>query len=405
MDTAVTDQGGVAVFKKNVNLTGGVFILNMGRRRYMEFLLTQDTEIEISVDTLDLLGKTIFVGSQENTIYYDFLKKKAFNDYQMIHLNQKIKSGKYSVDSVRIFKNLVALYQKQEVQNKERIVASKSGTFLAHLLKTGIIPEIPGGMRDSDKGVWMKKHFFDNVDFKDGRLAYSPVFIDLYKSYVSLFGVPDIGHVVEAVDFIIEKSKVDSVNYKWTLYFLTSTFERSAARGQDIVFVHLVEKYYKKETCWWLAEEQMRRMTDRSAILKHLFIGAECVDFKARDSSGAEIHLHQQIDKVTVLFFWNYDCKHCVQEGPVLAEWIKRHSEFKLITACVGPDVEKWKEKLREFGWPGCHLIDEEGEANFIQNYGINHTPEYFVIGKDKKIRAKYIASTKALESFLKEGK
>jgi thiol-disulfide isomerase/thioredoxin len=106
-----------------------------------------------------------------------------------------------------------------------------------------------------------------------------------------------------------------------------------------------------------------------------------------------------------VLYFWAYDCKHCLEETPKLVAWIKEHPKVNLITACATPDEDKWKEKLREFKMPGFHFIDPELKANYNYIYSITATPQIFVIDKNKKILGKYIDDTKALDVFLRARK
>jgi hypothetical protein len=90
---------------------------------------------------------------------------------------------------------------------------------------------------------------------------------------------------------------------------------------------------------------------------------------------------------------------------PNLDAWLKRHPEINLITACLLPDEDEWKEKLKQFKLTGTHLIDSNGRANYIETYSISSTPQFFVIGKDKKIMAKYILDTEELNTFFKSKK
>src|SRR5207237_10912229 len=128
-----------------------------------------------------------------------------------------------------------------------------------------------------------------------------------------------------------------------------------------------------KGKSWWLSKEQLNIMFKRSQVLKKLFIGAVCPDFTAADSAEKPVNLHKTINGLTVLYFWSYDCEHCIEETPKLIKWIKGHPNVHLITACVAPGEEKWKEKLNEFArktgsskLPGTHVLDPDLKANNV---------------------------------------
>ena len=400
LDTSMTNTEGTAVFAKDYQLTGGVFILYLTPRKALEFLLTDENIFTINIDTADISGKTTFAGNRENTVYYDFLRKINFNNYQMEIIRTKINSLKYQGDSLNLLKAMGESYLKQGGLLKKQLIEKNKGSFIANLISAEIKPE---KKHVSNSLLWLretKKHFFDQVNFADERLAYSPVLFNLYEEYIQNFTTKNGDSLIASCDTILKKAAVGKENFKWSLYFLSSYFERSDLKGQDKAFVHLVEEYYQKGKCWWQTKEQTDNMIRRAEVLKKLFVGGVCPDFTAVDSSEKEVTLHQKINKTTVLYFWAYDCKHCLEETPKLIEWIKKHPKVNLITACCTPDEDKWKEKLKLFKMPGTHLIDPEMKANYNYVYSITATPQIFVIDKDKKIIGKYIYDTKELEEF-----
>ena len=81
---------------------------------------------------------------------------------------------------------------------------------------------------------------------------------------------------------------------------------------------------------------------------------------------------------------------------------MKKHPELNLVTACVLPDEDEWKEKLKLFKLPGTHLIDTDRKANYVETYSITGTPQIFVMNKNKIITAKYIADIQELDEFFK---
>ncbi|MGZ3861883.1 MAG: redoxin domain-containing protein [Bacteroidia bacterium] len=400
VDTLTTNEGGEGLFVGKQKLTGGIFVIYLTTNSALEFLLTDSLPFTIITDTTDILNKTSFIDSKENGIYYYFLKKLRSNQYQEEMLKRKLNNC--PTDSVTVIKNMILLYQKQEKLLKQQTIERNKGTFVAKLLKADTHADQPENMNHQQWKDWSKSHFFDNIDFNDDRMAYSPVLFKSYKEYINTQVVHTPDSLIAACDLILKKAAASKENFKWSLYFLSSSFERSAVQGQDKVFVHLVDDYYAKYKAWWLSKDQLIKMERHSDVLKNLFVGSVCPDFTAIDSTGKNVNLHAKISKLTILYFWSYDCQHCLEETPKLAAFIKRNPKINLVTACATPDEDKWKEKLKLFKMPGTHVIDPEMKANYVYKYNIFSTPEIFVIDKDRKILAKYLSDTKELEEFLK---
>ena len=90
-DTSLTNGEGIAVFESDEKLTGGVYLFFLSSKKAFEFLLTDENNFTVSVDTADIMGSISFTDSKENTAYYDFLKKYKFDEYQMEVLQKKLK--------------------------------------------------------------------------------------------------------------------------------------------------------------------------------------------------------------------------------------------------------------------------------------------------------------------------
>ena len=399
-DTSLTNGEGVAVFESNENLTGGVYLFFLSNKKAFEFLMTDENTFTVSVDTADIMGSIVFTGAKENTAYYEFLKKYKFNEFQMEVLQKRVKNKTTRQDSIPILKKLTSTYQLQLLEFKKQTVAKNPNTFVGDLIQASIAIEVPGKLSDKGKAAYLKNHFLDNVHFSDEKLAYSNVLYVNYTNYINECGFPEIDSVIACCDTILRRASASKEVFKWSLYFLGNSFERSAITGQDKIFVHLVEEYYKKDRGWWLTDEQLKKIIRRSDAMKKVFIGAVCPNFTATDSAGKAVDFHKQITKTTILYFWSYDCKHCLEETPKLAVWMKKHPDINLVTACVLPDEDEWKEKLKLFKLPGTQVIDTDRKANYMEIYSITGTPQIFIMNKDKVIMAKYIADMQELDEF-----
>jgi thiol-disulfide isomerase/thioredoxin len=404
-DTSLTNGEGIAVFESEEKLTGGVYLFFLSNKKAFEFLMTDENTFSVSVDTADIMGSIAFTDTKENTAYYEFLKKYKFNEFQMEVLQKRLHKKTTRQDSIPILKKLITAYQQQLLQFKKQAVAKNPNTFVGDLIQASIAIDVPSSLNGKAKAAYLKNHFLDNIHFNDDKLAYSNVLHVNYTNYINECGFPETDSVIACCDTILRRASASKEVFKWSLYFLGNSFERSAITGQDKIFVYLVEEYYKKDRSWWLTDEQLKKIIRRSDAMKKVFIGAVCPNFMATDSAGKDVDFHKQITKTTILYFWSYDCSHCMQETPKLAVWMKKHPDINLVTACVLPDEDEWKEKLKLFKLPGTHVIDTDRKANYIETYNITGTPQIFILNKDKVITAKYIADIQELDEFFKSKK
>ena len=90
-----------------------------------------------------------------------------------------------------------------------------------------------------------------------------------------------------------------------------------------------------------------------------------------------------------VLVFWSSTCGHCLRELPALHKRLKGNSNVKVIAIGLEDDEVNWKKesaKLNDFE----HAIAlGKWESDYADLYGIDSTPTYFILDKDKKIIAK----------------
>ena len=87
-----------------------------------------------------------------------------------------------------------------------------------------------------------------------------------------------------------------------------------------------------------------------------------------------------------VVLFWSSTCSHCLYEVPKFYKYIETKPNIKVIAVGLedGPDNwEKVKQKFPDF----IHVYGAGHWDNEIGNdYGVNATPTYFILDKDKHI-------------------
>jgi cytochrome c biogenesis protein CcmG/thiol:disulfide interchange protein DsbE len=114
--------------------------------------------------------------------------------------------------------------------------------------------------------------------------------------------------------------------------------------------------------------------------------------FVLRDSSGKTARLSKYRGKVVLLDFWATWCTGCKKEMPWFAEFQRKYAKEGLAVLGVSMDDDGWKTLkpfLAEHPIPYRILLGDESTA---QSYGIRGMPDTFLIDRQGRLAAAYIA-------------
>jgi thiol-disulfide isomerase/thioredoxin len=292
------------------------------------------------------------------------------------------------------------------------------------------VPKASNGRPDSLLVYnYYKKHYWDNVDFKDDGTMRNPFFYNKLKRYFESVIVTHPDSAVVEVDRVLEKTKFGTMLYKTVLSNLVYTFESSKRMGYDKVFVHLSDKYFKtgKASGIYDDESVVSKIIKRADLLKPLLIGAtapelsmiKAEDFpivkamgfeSAKNSEEATKVYYANANKLAKMFlnlssvsadylilvFWDVDCGHCQKEIPKLIEVFndlkKEKKDVKVYSVYTLHEGEKYLKYIAEKGlsdW--INVYDGAHINNVTVKYDVYSTPVIYVLDKNKTIKAKRI--------------
>ena len=435
-DTCTTIKNGRIVFKGKTKLDKGIYsLVSQKKTIYFDFFIddqTQKLELNSDIAKNDLEGLSANV-SLEND-FFDYIKfinkqNKEFQDYRT-SINVKTKKDTLLLnDKQKVLDKRIQAYEQNFLEkNKATYIADVINLKMEKVLQD--IPKASNGRLDSIVAYnYYKKHYWDNIDFKEEASMRNPFFFPKLKKYFTsvILSQPDSVNV--EVDRILDKTKQGSLLYKYILAHLTYTYETSNIMGLDKVFVHISDQYFKTGKAVGIYDDEsvITKIIKRADLLKPLLIGSMAPDLsmiKAEDyetvkKMGFEAaknseeatkvyyanestlnkmfnHLYSVNADFIVLVFWDVDCGHCQKEIPKL---IKLYNELKqdkkdvkVYSVYTLHEGEKYLKYIADNGlqdwinvYDGAHL------NNVINKYDIYSTPVIYVLDKNKKIKAKRI--------------
>lgn len=399
-DSCLADAQGSFVFKGKEKLGGGIYLVVIPGKRYFEVLIDKEQNFSLETDTVDFVKHMKIKGSQENTVFYDYLKfigEKSKSIEPLRAEFETVKSDPVKSEDVR---KRMAVIDSSVITYKDEFMKNNPDFLLTKVFKVTEevkMPEIPKKADGSLDSLFMynyyKAHFFDNIDLKDDRLLRTPVFHPKLEQYFKKLTLQMPDSINKEADQIIAQLNPGSEMFKYVVWWVTNTYETSNIMGMDAVFVHMVETYYTKEKAFWVDDAQLYKIQDRARVLKPILVGTKVKNIVLNDSLGRPHSLYDVKSKYTVLYFWDPDCGHCQKITPKLKEsYDKIKSKgVQVFAVCTEVEIDKWKKFIREKDLNWINVADPELHNNFRHDFDITTTPQIFLLDENKNIIAKKI--------------
>jgi peroxiredoxin len=400
-DSAVVDNQGRFKFEnKDGSLERGIYMVVMPDKRYFEFLIDSIQNFTMETDSSDYIGKMKIKGSPENILFYEYLNFITPRGKNAEALRAQQNEPETDAKTKAKIKEELAQLDKEVNDFKKNIQEKQPNSFVAKMFRSMTEPEIPeppvleNGAKDSLFVFrYYKEHYWDNIDFSDDWIVRSPLYASRLKRYVENLTVQIPDSINKTADYLLEKAEVSPDIFKYTLWFITNTYERSNIMGMDAVFVHMVENYYMTGKAFWVDPTQLEKIAERAMTLKPILIGKTAPNILMRDLKNAIVPLHSVKAKYTILYFWDPDCGHCKKVTPLVRDIYKQYKDKGVQAYAVCMDVESDKMKKfiedKELNW--INVYDPYHQTNFRKHYDINSTPVLYLLNEKKEIIAKRI--------------
>lgn len=411
IDSAKLDNNSVAIFKGNKKLPGGIYLVGYPNKAgFFEILVDKQQQFSIKADTATLSKGAQFENSPDNVLFVNYQQYMSEKGKKIAALQQQLKTAAGKTDSTKITDEL-ANEDKAVTTYREDIIKKNPAAMLSTLLVTMREPELTGALKNpanKEDSVlaynFYKSHYWDGVNFWDGRLAYTPFFEDKIDKYFSQLVVPNPDSVIKEIDWMLGYASINEEMNRFLLIKFVNRYLNQKYMWEDAVFVHLFEKYFSQKTYSWLNETGKKTITDRAYSLMANILGTPASDVELPDPNGTPVSLYALQAEFTIVAFWDPTCGHCKEVLPKLdsfyrAKW--KADGLKMYAVAKETDGTKkdWlnfisDNKLQE--WSHVYYSKEadksrtdNGIPGYSQLYDVQSFPTLYLLDKEKRIIAK----------------
>ncbi len=411
IDSAKLDNNSVAVFKGNKKLPGGIYLVGYPNKAgFFEILVDKQQQFSIKADTATLSKGAQFENSPDNVLFVNYQQYMSEKGKKIAALQQQLKTAAGKTDSTKITDEL-ANEDKAVNTYREDIIKKNPAAMLSTLLVTMREPELTGALKNpanKEDSVlaynFYKSHYWDGVNFWDGRLAYTPFFEDKIDKYFSQLVVPNPDSVIKEIDWMLGYASINEEMNRFLLIKFVNRYLNQKYMWEDAVFVHLFEKYFSQKTYSWLNETGKKTITDRAYSLMANILGTPASDVELPDPNGTPVSLYALQADYTIVAFWDPTCGHCKEVLPKLdsfyrAKWKADGLKMYAVAKETEGTKKDWlnfisDNKLQE--WSHVYYSKEADKARtdngipgYSQLYDVQSFPTLYLLDKEKRIIAK----------------
>ena len=437
VDTCTNIKNGKIEFNGKKKLYKGIYsLVGQGKSIYFDFFVDDENQnLDISSESISNYKESLQCSNSKNqNDFFEYIKyfevqKLDFESYltKTKGLNKKDSTDFMSGKQKLINENIES-YEKSFIQkNKGTFISDALNLKMEKYLKD--IPKASNGRLDSIAVFdYYKKHYWDEVDFKEDGLARTPFFYGRLTRYFESVVIRDPEAVSVEIDRIMNQAIEGSIMYKLLLANFVNKYETSKVMGFDKVFVYIVDKYFKtgKAKDIYNDDNIVNNIINRATILRPLLLEEiapelPMIPIESHDkiskmgfetaktseeltkifyANAAEIEktfikLRSIKAKYTLLVFWDVDCSHCQVEIPKLIDLyhqlLKDKIDVKVFSVYTQQEFGKYKKYVEEKKLDWINVYDGVHYNNLKDKYDIYSTPVIYILDKDKKIKAKRI--------------
>ncbi|ROL57524.1 DUF5106 domain-containing protein [Bacteroidetes/Chlorobi group bacterium ChocPot_Mid] len=381
----------------------GVYKIRISPDKVIENIIFNNEDIELTADYKNLTETLEFQKSQENKIYLlynNYLNREKNRDKALNYLLT------FYQEEDTFYKNIQDEFKK--IRENNRLVINQLMNDNKNLIVTKLIKyeQLPYPENDSTLSIiqFLYEHFWDNFDFNDTLLLYSPILDSKINDYFTLYENASLSRDEQEENFKIPADKLLKItqnNDKIFNFIVEKILNDSETFGLLNLYQYVADKILSDITC--VDESQIQEIQNKSIKLSHLTVGNTAIDFEITK----EIKLSDIKSDFTLLIFWDSQCPHCFKTLSELKSFYNeaKKRNFEIVGVSNDTSSVELKKAIIERGYKWFNVCDFKGwQSTLFKKYNILATPTMFLLDKNKKIISRPINAKQVIDKIKKAG-
>jgi peroxiredoxin len=402
VDSAVVNASGEISFKREQPYNPGIYVAVMpSQTANIQFILDADQTFSLSTQAADPVNAMQVDGSLENELFYENLQFEANIQPRLDQVANAIRQAGPSSPEYSNFKAQQDALVAERKQHLQSLFEQAPNSLFTKFKKAGQNPDIqdvrkPDGTVDAQKQVDLyKQDFWNDVDFQDERLLYTPVIFNKLRRYMQQLTAQNPDAIISSADDLLQKVPPKSACYKFFTNWIAATFEPGTVSIMDAeaIYVHMVKNYFIAEKAFWLEPAQVQGLQMRADEMSYSLVGQKGPNIKVPGVDGKIKELYDLKSDYIIVFMYNPDCDHCQEETPVLRNfyngWKTQGVSVEVYAVAIDTEDALWKKFIQDYQIGEWVNVFDPTNRSIYKTYFVDNTPELYVLNKDRVIIGK----------------
>jgi len=400
-------KNGKALFKGSPLLAPGMYTVELKGKGDIAFLISEGAsqQFSLSANPAKLPALLRFDRSPENQAFADYQRFIDKTQKDQASLEKRRQRNQGNKDTAQV---LNAAYKKLESERDSKVAAINRqfpGSMLAvfvNAIHDAAIPEpgIPLTLVNREELLrdyytnYTTRHFFDNIDFSDPRIAATPFLEQKLDYYFKYMVNPNSDSVMAYTRPLLEKEKIHDAVFSQTAHYLYELYRNSILPEHRQVINDIAEQYILPGRKKFTDTLFVARVEERAIRARLNPVGGTATNLKLQTPEGKQIALSGVESPATILYFFNPGCEAC---QPVTERLVRIYKSLKskgveVFAVYLDRDRKVWTDYIAAKGLDWINVYDPSGEEQVEMKYDIYAMPMIYVLDKDKKVIARDVS-------------
>ncbi|MEL6925501.1 MAG: redoxin domain-containing protein, partial [Bacteroidota bacterium] len=340
-------------------------------------------------------------GSIDNELLYKNLKFQQEQQALVNAVNNKMKAvADKESEAYKTLKAESDALADQRMAHLNEIFTEHPGTFFTTFKRSGQNP-ITRDIRQADGSVdgraqvyYYRNEFWDNVNFDDERLLYTPVISNKLDRYMKKLTDQNADSLKVSADKLLGRVLDKPEYYKYIANWIAVNYEPGKVEIMDAeaVYVHMVQNYFTYDRAFWSDSAQVYALQLRANEMSQSLVGQKAPLITSTNQFGQSVSMADIQSKYIAVFMYNPTCDHCIEQTPQLVELYKKLKPRGLEVFAIALDTEDavWKDFIKKYKMDFINVWDPTNRSIYGKYY-VDNTPEVYLLDEDRVLFAKNI--------------
>lgn len=412
-DSAQVDASGTFTFKRPEPYKPGFFFVFLPNNSNLQMLIDKDQTFSMKTRANDLIGSMQVEGSLDNELLYQNLKWQLDHQPRLDAVTQQMRSVPKEGPEYQQLKQQQDQLLAERKAHLQVFQDKYANTLFTKFKMAGQNPEVqdvrnPDGSLNTPLQVYLyRTQFWDNVDFSDNRLLYTPVIYNKLNRYITELTPQNPDSINSAASFLINKVLNYPEYFKYFANWIALQYdpEKTTLMDPQAVFVHMIQNFFTYDRAFWSDSTEIYALQLRAYEMAASLVGKKGPDVQAADPDGRMRSISEIKAPYVVVYMYDPNCDQCAIQTPKLVrfynQWKSRGVEVFGIV--LNTDLSEWKNYIAKNGITWINVFDPTNKAIYAKYY-VDHTPEIYVLNPERIIIGKNL-NTDQIETVINRDK